>query len=68
MHLLPNVDARTPKAPVGPLRATLAARSHRPRYTLQPLRFPLRSPEEGTRQGEGAANSTALRGKACNLG
>jgi hypothetical protein len=67
-RLLPDVDARTPKAPVGPLRATLAARSHSPRCTLQPLRFPLRSPREGTRRGQGAANATDLRGKACNLG
>ena len=67
-RVLPDVDARTPKAPVGALRATLAARSHSPRCTLQPLRFPLRSPREGTRRGQGAANAIASRGKACNLG
>jgi hypothetical protein len=67
-RVLPDVDARTPKTPAGPLRATLAAQSHSPRYPLQPLRFPLRSPREGTRGGQGAANATALRGKACNLG
>jgi hypothetical protein len=67
-RVLPDVDARTPKALVGPLRATLAARSRSPQCTQQPLRFPLRSPREGTRRGEGAANATALRGKACALG
>lgn len=67
-RVLPYVDARTPKVPAGPLRATLAARSHSPRCPLQPLRFPLRSPREGTRRGQGAADATALRGEACNHG
>src|SRR5258706_10742769 len=67
-RLLPDVDARVPKAPVGPLRATLAARSHSPWCTLQPLRFPLRSPREGTRRRERAANATALRAKDRTLG
>jgi hypothetical protein len=65
---LPDVDATTPKALVGPLRATLAARSHSPRCTLQPLRFPLRSPRQGTRRGQRAANAIGLRVQDCNLG
>ena len=67
-RVLPDVDARAPNAPAGLLRATLVARSHSPRCPLQPLRFPWRSPGEGTRRGQGAANATALRGKACNHG
>ena len=67
-RVLPDVDARTPLAPAGSLRATLAARRFSPRCPLQPLRLRFRSSREGMRSGQGAADPTALRAKTCNHG